>query len=405
MPNPSRARLTAIGPVTERRLLQQENSIQAGMFYQPPIEEAKKTHNDSGGERMEKGSKPVPVNGHSRAELDMKLGVHENLIPRSANYFLSCSAPEIASAASKDGCVRHAHKSATEQEEQVQSGEPQNNITKGFNQVNDSRCIVEIDEVPITGDEEDDLMPIMFHFDTSPRTPADSRQHPVTHPFIRPRPLNLSSSGAAGEDGVSPEGLPERSAGGSLFRPIPARIPRSVSLSPCGSPLHGLSSPIHGLSRSPSPAWSMSSLSPATARRVRGRNLSSTRNIDAILGSSPPVRIPRDPVQPLSGSISDVHSEASNEDCEEADVFPLAPRQRSSTCPENRSFKRRVRMRNTMNRPPTPPPAGADESDVEKQFSRLVIKEKLRIPTRPLPGVPESPGGKFSHSTPNLFSD
>ena len=153
-------------------------------------------------------------------------------------------------------------------------------------------------------------------------------------------------------------------------------------------------------SRSPSPALSLPTLSPGYRRRRLFNIRVSPRNAECpTLGGSPPVRnvlrLAKDHFQPSSGSISEVHSEASiDEEDEEVDFFnldsnPMRPRAR--TCPEHRSWLRKVRARN-MRRPPTPPPGGTDSLEVEKQFSKLLIRDKLRIPTRDLPGVPENTG-------------
>lgn len=128
---------------------------------------------------------------------------------------------------------------------------------------------------------------------------------------------------------------------------------------------------------------------------------STLRRMEAILGSSPPrlLRMPRDDVQPQMGSIPDLHSDTETpenpEDAEVDDFFPTTEvpfRQRSATCPENRSYTRRAkaRMRRlNVNRPPTPPPGDADSRELDLQLNRLVVKNRLHIPDRALPEVNE----------------
>ena len=78
--------------------------------------------------------------------------------------------------------------------------------------------------------------------------------------------------------------------------------------------------------------------------------------------------LPRDPIQPSTGSISDLsdrHSSAGEGDDENEsdrdDHFSLTAhphfRPRAKTCPENRAWRRRKLK--AMNRPPTPPPTSS----------------------------------------------
>ena len=133
----------------------------------------------------------------------------------------------------------------------------------------------------------------------------------------------------------------------TLFQPI-GSPKRGDSLSPCRSPIR---SPMS--SRSSSPALSNRSLSPVRPRRVR----SNTICVGPQYLSPQGTHIPRDPCQPSRGSISDLSSGAEGREDEEDDTYSLGPlhRPRARTCPENRTWKRRARLK-AQNRPPTPPP-------------------------------------------------
>ena len=82
---------------------------------------------------------------------------------------------------------------------------------------------------------------------------------------------------------------------------------------------------------------------------------------------SPRMRIPRDPIQPSTGSISDLSDrqssagEGDDEDEGDDDQFSLQYsrqfRPRSRTCPENRAWRKKKLK--VMNRPPTPPPCSS----------------------------------------------
>jgi len=109
--------------------------------------------------------------------------------------------------------------------------------------------------------------------------------------------------------------------------------------------------------------------------------------------SPPPViaNIPRDPSQPQSGSISDVHNETLNG--EEIDIFPtnIPFRPRAHTCPESRTLLRKVKAR-IRNRPPTPPPTDLDYTQLQHELSKLSIHDKLHIAAREDPVcIPEAP--------------
>ena len=153
--------------------------------------------------------------------------------------------------------------------------------------------------------------------------------------------------------------------------PAGARASASLETSPFGfrpiSPTSGgshpalhLAAPVtrHSISRSPSPTLSARSLSPLP--RPRAHTFSGLQ-----LPPRSPARLPRDPLQPARGSICDLTAgdRPSPADDEEADSFNFRPfqRPRSSTCPENRAWRRRKMA--AQNRPPTPPlPLGAGTS-------------------------------------------
>ena len=133
----------------------------------------------------------------------------------------------------------------------------------------------------------------------------------------------------------------------TMFQPIGSPNRRD-SLSPCRSPVR---SPMS--SRSSSPALSNRSLSPVRPRRVR----SNTICVGPQYLSPQGTHLPRDPCQPSRGSISDLSSGADGREDEEDDTYSLGPlhRPRARTCPENRAWRRRAKMK-AQNRPPTPPP-------------------------------------------------
>ena len=128
-------------------------------------------------------------------------------------------------------------------------------------------------------------------------------------------------------------------SGGAGTRP-------SRSLSPLSTP--GLRSPSHS-SPCPSPGTrSARSLSPVTSEPPSTLRHAS-RSLDALYSSSR-VRVPRDPMQPRSGSISDVHSGDQSADDEGSDfAAPTGYRRNRVT------WRRRYRVV-VMRRRPTPPP-------------------------------------------------
>ena len=144
-------------------------------------------------------------------------------------------------------------------------------------------------------------------------------------------------------------------------------------------------------------------------------------SLEELITTSPPahkarlLRMPscvaRDPTQPISGRLSQNSScecldrggggEGGNEEISEEDeeneerdtfssnAFFTPPRQRSSTCPESRAFKRRLKVR-AERRPASPPACDVEVSLLSQQLSSLVIKEELHIPARQLAQVQES---------------
>ena len=98
-----------------------------------------------------------------------------------------------------------------------------------------------------------------------------------------------------------------------------------------------------------------------------------------------PYSIPRDSTQPIRGCFSNSES-TEHVDDEEKDEFPklYSPRPRSSTCPESRAWKRRLKAR-TERRPASPPACGVEMSLLSQQLSSMAIKEELHIPHRDLP--------------------
>lgn len=96
------------------------------------------------------------------------------------------------------------------------------------------------------------------------------------------------------------------------------------------------------------------------------------------------MRIPRDPIQPSHGSISDVHSDTSAEE----DHFEVFHRPRSRTCPEEIMRRRRSRMR-TRDRPPTPPPGLAFACASEKHDCLSPTRNTHNASQRSLPELPE----------------
>ena len=137
----------------------------------------------------------------------------------------------------------------------------------------------------------------------------------------------------------------------------------------------GRTSPLRMRSVSPSPPGHCS-LSPGPERRRANTFTAGQLHRPRIIKErgmtsyfSPPHsprRLPRDPIQPSTGSISDLsdrHSSAGeghDEDEGDDDHFSLNCasrhfRPRSRTCPENRAWRKKKLK--VMNRPPTPPPS------------------------------------------------
>lgn len=73
--------------------------------------------------------------------------------------------------------------------------------------------------------------------------------------------------------------------------------------------------------------------------------------------TGPCLRLTKDPVQPSTGSLSDIrrhqNHEATDEEDETFDDFPDEARPRAFTCPVTKAFNRKLRSK-ILNRPPTP---------------------------------------------------
>jgi hypothetical protein len=150
---------------------------------------------------------------------------------------------------------------------------------------------------------------------------------------------------------------------------------------------------------SPGSTWSLPNIaqSPFLSRKHYD-------SLEALMSSSPPAHVsrilklpgaghvPRDAIQPLSGSFSNSQNEKDEEAEEEIDSFPgnFSPRPRSRTCPESMVRRRRARMK-VDRRPPSPPPCGVQVSLLSHQMSLMAVKEKLHIPDRDLPQLAETP--------------
>ena len=100
-------------------------------------------------------------------------------------------------------------------------------------------------------------------------------------------------------------------------------------------------------SRPASPA-----LSPRTL--VSSRSLSPAA-LSRLMRTPSPQRLAQDGIQPMRGSLHDVHSSSQERD-EEMDTVSWSLRQRSMS--PLKSSERRARQLKVRNRPPTPPPTG-----------------------------------------------
>ena len=114
--------------------------------------------------------------------------------------------------------------------------------------------------------------------------------------------------------------------------------------------------------------------------------------------------IPRDPSQPRSGSINDVHNEAINDD-EVADLFStnIMFRPRAHTCPENRAWLRRAKIK-ARNRPPTPPPTGISEKLMDIEHNISTHRDNLKLNSSDIPAcIPEMLSPLEAESRDNTF--
>ena len=154
---------------------------------------------------------------------------------------------------------------------------------------------------------------------------------------------------------------------------------------------------------SPSPETSAVS-SPFCMRRRRTQTHCS---LDELLSTSPPAHqalllrqpscVARDPIQPTSGTLNSSTEQVNDDEEEERDNFCAVARQRSSTCPESRAWKRRLKVR-AERRPASPPPCDVHVSLLSQQLSSISIKEQLSIPDRDLPNLNEETADRdFPH--------
>ena len=102
---------------------------------------------------------------------------------------------------------------------------------------------------------------------------------------------------------------------------------------------------------------------------------------------SSPCRIPKDPIQPKEGSITDIHSDCQVDDVGELNEDPFFSelpdfRSRSQTCPESMMRRRKEKVR-ALHRPSTPPPTdlcGASKTlsshDIDQRIDSLVHMEE-----------------------------
>ena len=124
------------------------------------------------------------------------------------------------------------------------------------------------------------------------------------------------------------------------------------------------------------------------------------------------IPLPRDPIQPSTGSISDLsdrHSSAGEGDDEdeedEEDQFSLNTcsrrnfRPRSRTCPENRAWRKKKLK--VMNRPPTPPPTSSPTPGMMTSSLDVPISPCLS----PMSGSYERLNRRLSHELPSCAEE
>jgi hypothetical protein len=102
-------------------------------------------------------------------------------------------------------------------------------------------------------------------------------------------------------------------------------------------------------------------------------------------------KIPRDSSQPRTGSFSDLHSEHSVDD-ELGDLFPTAMpfRPRAQTCPDNRAWLRKMKVR-ARSRPPTPPPGGFIDNQLVNELNKISIRDQRKLNVNKKPSsIPEN---------------
>ena len=181
----------------------------------------------------------------------------------------------------------------------------------------------------------------------------------------------------------------------SIGKMPPLRM-RSVSPSPTGQNHH---SPYRRR------ANTFTAGQPCLSNIIKGKGMTSW-----ISPPCSPRRIPRDPIQPSAGSISDLsdrHSSAGEGDDEDEgddDHFSLNCasrhfRPRSRTCPENRAWRKKKLK--VMNRPPTPPPSSSPTPGLMTSSLDVPIS-----PCRsPMSGSYERLNRRLSHELPSCAEE
>lgn len=121
-------------------------------------------------------------------------------------------------------------------------------------------------------------------------------------------------------------------------------------------------SPSKARSQSPSPRLLMSRCwgqTGSTGRLCRSNPMirQSLSPSESCINGPPCLRQTKDPVQPATGSLSDIRRnqthQGTDEEEEALDDFPDESRPRAFTCPVSRAFNRKLRLK-ILNRPPTP---------------------------------------------------
>ena len=157
----------------------------------------------------------------------------------------------------------------------------------------------------------------------------------------------------------------------------------------CGDVIHGSSIPIPKSLKPKSPSIERCMNAEFGQFRPRSNTLPSELKEKLHIKSKPLARIARDPIQPLSGSLTKLNQD--EELGEEEDFVAPVMRRRSNTCPEKRALqmvKRKIR-----NRPPTPPPCdisptGSFEDGSPRERTSSLTRSFERVSH--LPELPEA---------------